>query len=71
MRKKAGSVVQVDRSATGSGLFVSESMSHASPTSWIHVPRYEKSDAIQRARKAGMARGDDEAMRAGGKTEAP
>ena len=55
---KIGRPSAVCRSETRSGEAVWSVVSHASPTSSIHVPRFEPTEAIHRERKREWRRGD-------------
>ena len=56
-KRKNGRLSAVCRSATKSGEAVCEVISHASPTSSIHVPTLETTDAIHSQRKSECPRG--------------
>jgi hypothetical protein len=58
LSRKIGNVLAVCINATMIGLGAREVMSQAPETSCIHEPIFEKTAAIQRARKTGCRRGD-------------
>src|SRR4249919_3958260 len=55
--RKTGRLVAACTSATTTGEGVREVISHAAPTFCIHVPIFDVSDAIQRARNTGSRSG--------------